>query len=145
MKDLILSRKNLILRAREDLDRRVIWDDESRKKEQYVLWNQYFSELSIKDRISIYLQLAKPKLRNARQALDKTVKRMLVNLPGTQKARKPYLRWKLARQKKIHDKLGLPHDTVAKPFGNVLEAAQYADKYYENKLSLLFDGATEMS
>ena len=136
MKDLILSRKNLILRAREDLDRRVIWDDESRKKEQYALWNQYFSELSIKDRASICFQLAKPKLRNARQVLNKIIMRMLVNLPGTQQARKPYLRWKLARQKKIHDKLGLAHDTVAKPLGNVLEAAKFADKYYENKLSL---------
>ena len=145
MEDLILSRKNLILRAREDLDGRVIWDDEYRKKEQYALWNQYFSELSIKDRASICFQLAKPKLRKARQVLNKIIMRMLVNLPGSQQARKPYLRWKWARQKKIHDKLGLAHNAVAKPFGNVLEAAQYADKYYENKLSLLFDGATEMS
>ncbi len=140
MKDLILSRKNLILRAREDLDRRLTWDDESRKKEQHALWNQYFSELSVKDRVSVLFELTKPKVQSARRALNRIITRTLVNLPGAQQAGKPYLRWKWARQERILDKLGLAHDAETKPFGNVLEAAKFADKYYENKLSLLFDG-----
>ena len=61
MRNLKLNKRNLILRAREDLDQRKSWQDVSRRTEQYQVWTTYFSQLALTDRIRIRLQRIKPR------------------------------------------------------------------------------------
>lgn len=120
MRNLTLNRRNLILRAKEDLGRRTIWQDKSRKIEQYDIWNRYFSELPHQDRIYIYLQLGKARLLSAKAILNSFVKTKLGVYPGLRQAINTCYRWRTG------------HGIQAETFSSVIEAAKYADNYYKN-------------
>ena len=59
MGHLKLNKRNLILRAREDLDLRMSWQDGAKRTGQYQVWTTYFSQLALTDRIRVRLELIK--------------------------------------------------------------------------------------
>lgn len=124
MLDLMLNTRNLILRAREDLDERTIWQDESRKTEQYDIWEKYFGKLSLQERIYIYLQLCRkrlPRLSIVRDLLKTLLKTMLGVSPRLRE---------MVTASYYHHHISGPVIKV-KTFDSIIEAAKYADDYYK--------------
>lgn len=119
MRDLMLNTRNLTLRAREDLDRRTIWQDESRKTEQYNIWKTCFEELPLQERIYIYLQLGKKRLPRVSIAID-LLKTMLGLSPRLRETVTAY----------YHRHISGPVIKV-RVFDSIIEAAKYADDYYK--------------
>jgi len=131
IQDMNLNKINLILRAKEDLDRRAAWQDESRRKEQYDVWNRCLSKLSFHERVSFYRHMYKTRLFDVKSKILLYTNgfvarriRWLGILPGFRSSMIPYYRWRLA------------YDSPSRTFDNILEAAKYGDEYYKAILPL---------
>jgi len=131
IQDMNLNKINLILRAKEDLDRRAAWQDESRKNEQYDAWNRCLSKLSLHGRVSFYHHMYKTRLFDVKSKILLYINGFVARrigqlriLPGFRSSMIPYYRWRLAC------------DSPSRTFDNILEAARYADEYYRAILPL---------
>lgn len=130
MRNLILNKINLILRAKEDLDQRK-WQNELRRREQYDLWSKSFLDLSYPERVYFHFQKQKTMIRNMKRMalmyMNGFVERRMKwfkSLPRLRAEMIPFYRWRLA------------YSTETTIFENILEAAKYGDTYYRKVIPL---------
>lgn len=116
MRHLTLNKRNLILRAREDLDQRKSWQDVSRRTEQYKVWTTYYSQLSVTDRIRVRLQLIKPRSQPIRRWRYLLVVKLQMLFPRVTELMIRYYRRYITGPV-----------IEAKVFDSVISAAKYAD------------------
>jgi hypothetical protein len=120
MEDLVLDMPNLVLRAREDLDIRKVWQDESRRRTQYGIWREYFAAMPHRDRARFYWRRCMTRIarvKNSWWGLIASASRPAGRLPLIG----PFVRrrwYRLATKSNI------------KTFDNIVDAARYADSYY---------------
>ncbi len=123
MQHLKLNKRNLVLRAREDLDQRRSWQDGARRTEQYQVWTRYFTQLALTDCIRVRLQLVKTRCLPIRRWRHPLVVKLRRLFPRTiDWMRTYYLRY-------------IAGPVIeAKAFDSIISAAQYADDYYRGAL-----------
>jgi hypothetical protein len=117
MRDFQLNTRNLLVRAKEDLDERKTWRDASTQREQYEIWRRYFSRLPLMDKIRIQVQLRKAPvviLRRWRDALHRGIQTLFRGTGGPM----------------------IANVIQARIFEDIIAAAKYADDYYRWALTL---------
>jgi hypothetical protein len=129
MRGLDLNKGNLVRRAKEDLDRRVTWTDESRKEEQYRTWARNFSELSFTERVAFHTN-------GGKMALNRIQAPAINYANGFFRRRlKKHPRLRILAAQFLFDFMPqycerLSVDSKPRKFDSIVEAAEYADKYY---------------
>jgi hypothetical protein len=131
MRHLSLNMQNLLRRAKEDLDLRTGWQDPSRRRDQYEIWNRCYSCLPIPSRARFRLYVCRSRLsvfvREILRCGRLVVQRCLRAVP-------PFLG--IARSIVLRFRHASAEAPGIKTFDDIVEAARYGDEYHENSPAL---------
>jgi hypothetical protein len=114
-----LNIRNLLLRAKEDLDKRQ-WKEQEGvcKKEQYALWKSHFAQLSFPERLRVISQVHKGEGEELLAIVKGALREKLKMAPHLSRALRTMLR--------------RPTNTSIKTqrFSSIINALSFADEYY---------------
>jgi len=123
MKDLALNVPNLMLRAREDLDKRKTWQNPQRRRQQYEIWQRFFAGMSHAERSRYHWSRFVTSARYVKNRVS-DYKRWFVARRMRTLAKLPKVGSRAAQYLRRHPSVEIMI------FDNIIDAARFADELY---------------